>query len=100
MRGCLNTVYLPHSSQEEVQHTLFSHCDAGGVGKVNKFSHHLGAHISQGDLLGVTFLEAAGEHGSEVRAAGGQDHFVHLDKKCIWSNGNTALTVFEKWPDD
>lgn len=63
-----------------MQHTLLSHCDVGGVGKVNKSSHHLGADIGQGDLRGATLLEAAGEHGSEVRATGGQYHLVDLGK--------------------
>lgn len=71
---------LPHSSQEKVQHTLLSHCNAGGVGKIYESFHHLGADIAQCDLWGATLFEAAGEHGSEVGAAGGQNHLVHLDK--------------------
>ena len=76
----LRTVLLPHSTQEQVQHILLSHRDVGGVGEVNKFSHHLGADVSQGDLRGATLHEAAGEHGSEVGATGGQDHLMHLDE--------------------
>lgn len=83
MCHCLNTVRLPHGSQKDVQHTLLSHCDVGGVGKVNKSSHHLGADIAQGDLGCATLFEAAGEHGSEVGATGGQYHLVHLDKKNV-----------------
>lgn len=76
----LRTVLLPHSTQEQVQHILLSHRDVGGVGEVYKFSHHLGADVSQGDLRGATLHEAAGEHGSEVGATGGQDHLMHLDE--------------------
>lgn len=63
-----------------MQHTLLSHCNVGCVGKVYKSFHHLGADIAQRDLWGTTLFEAAGEHGSEVGAAGGQNHLVHLDK--------------------
>lgn len=80
MRCRLHTVGLPHGTQEQVQHVLLSHRDVGGVGKVYKFSHHLGADVSQGDLRGATLHEAAGEHGSEVGTTGGQDHLMHLEK--------------------
>lgn len=62
-----------------MQHTLLPHRYAGGVGKVNEPSHHLGANISKGDLCGMALSEVAGEHGSEVGATGGQHHLVHLD---------------------
>lgn len=81
---------LPHGAEEQVQHVLLSHRDVGGVGKVYKFSHHLGADVSQGDLRGATLHKAAGEHGSEVGAAGGQDHLMHLDKI-------TNLILFKIW---
>lgn len=72
---------LPHSGQEKVQHALLSHRNAGRVGKIYESFHHLGADITQRDLWGATLFEAAGEHGSEVGAAGGQNHLVHLDTK-------------------
>lgn len=74
-------IFLPHSSQEKVQHTFLSHCDVRGIGEVYKFSHHLGADITQGDLWGLALFEAAGEHRSEVGATGGQNHLVYLDKR-------------------
>lgn len=61
-----------------MQHTVFSHCDVGGVGKVNKPSHHLRADVAQGHLRGVALFEAAGEHGSEVWATRRQHQPVHL----------------------
>lgn len=64
-----------------MQYTLFSHCYVRGVGKVNKSPDHLRADITQGDLRSVTLLEAAGKHGSEVGATGGQHNFVNLKKK-------------------
>lgn len=79
---------LPHSSQEEVQHALLPHRDVGGVGKVYEPPQHLGADVAQRDLGGRTLPEAAGEHGSEVRAAGGQDHLVHL-----WRQAEDVLSV-------
>ena len=63
-----------------MQHTLLSHCDVCGVGKVDKSPHHLRADVTQGDLGVAALFEAAGEHGSEVRATGGQHHLVHLDE--------------------
>lgn len=69
----------PHGSQQKVQHALLSHGDAGRVGEVDQSSHHLGAHVAQGDLGGAALFEAPREHGSEVRTARGQDHFVHLN---------------------
>lgn len=74
-------VHLPHGCQKNMQHTLLSHGDAGGVGKVNESSYHLRADITQGDLWGVTLFEAAGEHGPEIGATGGQYHLVHLEMK-------------------
>lgn len=71
---------LPHCSQKNMQDTLLSHGDVGSVGKVNEPSHHLGADVTQGDLRGTTLFEAAGEHGSEVRATRCQYHSVHLKK--------------------
>lgn len=62
-----------------MQHALLPHRDVGRVGKVNESSQHLGTDVSQRHLRGGTLPEAAGEHGSEVGAAGGQDHLVHLD---------------------
>lgn len=41
---------LPHSSQEEVQHALLPHCNAGCVGKIYESSQHQGADVSQGHL--------------------------------------------------
>lgn len=64
-----------------MQYTLFSHCYVRGVGKVNKSPDHLRADITQGDLRSVTLLEAAGKHGSEVGATGGQHNFVNLKKQ-------------------
>lgn len=61
-----------------MQHTFLSHRDAGRVGKVDESSHHLGAHVAQGDLRSTALLEASGEHGSEEGTAGGQHHFVNL----------------------
>lgn len=74
-------VCLPHSSQEEVQDTLLPHGDAGGVGEVYQSLHHLRADVTQRHLRGAALSEAAGEHGSEVGAARGQHHFVHLDTR-------------------
>lgn len=73
-------ICLPHCSQEKVQHTLLTHCNVGGVGKVYKSSNHLRGDVTQCDLWGATLFEAAGEHGPEVGAAGCQDYLVHLDK--------------------
>lgn len=61
-----------------MQHALLTHRDVGGVGKVYESPQHLGTDVAQRDLGGRTLPEAAGEHGSEVRAAGGQHHLVHL----------------------
>lgn len=74
-----------------MQHTLFSHCDVSGVGKVNKSSDHLGADITQGDLWSVALFEAAGKHGSEVGATRGQYHFMDLmRKKACDDKGDTG----------
>ena len=78
LRGQTAAISLPHGRQEKVQHTLLAHCNVGGVGEVYESSHHLGADVVERDLGGAALLEAAGEHGSEVRAAGGQNHLVHL----------------------
>ena len=80
LHNVLLYICLPHSSQENVQHTLLPHGNVGSVGKVNEPSHHLGADIAQGDLRGATLFEAAGEHGSEVGATRCQHHPVHLKK--------------------
>lgn len=79
-----------------MQHTFLSHCDAGGVGKVNEPSHHLGANIAQGDLRGVALFEAAGEHGPEVGATRGQNQPVHLKhKRRIQKHGLRFIRVNE-----
>lgn len=77
-----------------MQHTFLSHCDVRGIGEVYKFSHNLGADITQGDLWGVALFEAAGEHCSEVGATGGQNHLVYLDKKKILKMKNTTIYFY------
>lgn len=83
-----------------MQHALLTHRDVGCVGKVYESSQHLGADVSQGHLGGGTLPEAAGEHGSEVRAAGGQNHLVHLNgdrnKGAAANIGRTE----ELWPSE
>lgn len=61
-----------------MQHALLPHRNVGGVGKVDESPQHLGADVPQGHLGGGALPEAAGEHGSEVGATGGQNHLVHL----------------------
>lgn len=64
-----------------MQDTLLPHGDAGGVGEVYQSLHHLRGDVTQRHLWGAALSEAAGEHGSEVGAARGQHHFVHLDTR-------------------
>lgn len=61
-----------------MQHALLPHRDAGGVGEVYEPLDHLWANVPQRDLGRPALPEAAGEHGSEVGAARGQHHLVHL----------------------
>lgn len=77
---------IAHRRQKDVKNTLLAHCYTGGVGKVNEAADDLRAHVSQGDLRGMAFLEVTGEHGFEVRTAGSQHQFMHLGNvdTCSW----------------
>lgn len=76
-----------------MQHALLPHRDAGGVGEVDEPLHHLRADVAQRDLGRSALPEAAGEHGSEVGAARGQNHLVHLgtDSSVQTTIGNTSF---------
>lgn len=83
-----------------MQHALLPHCNVGGVGEVYESSEHLGADVAQRDLWGGTLSETAGEHGSEVRAAGGKNHFVHLigDKRRCYCKQEEVLSFHPPCP--
>lgn len=70
---------VAHRCQEDVKNALLAHCDAGGVGEVDEAADDRRTHVPQSDLRGVAFLEVAGEHGFEVRTAGSQHQFMHLE---------------------
>ena len=78
----------PHRTQQNMQHAVLPHGDAGGVGKVDELPHHQGAGVAQCDLGCAALLEAAAEHGSEVRASGGQHQLVHLVQRNHRYNGS------------
>lgn len=85
-----------------MQHALLPHRDAGGVGKVYEPLHHLRADVAQRDLGRAALPEAAGEHGSEVGAARGQHHLVHLGTSNsvdneIWHNRKKSNPNTNHW---
>lgn len=78
--GLLDLGQLEKASswQQGLDIPLF-HSDLRGVGKVNEQFHGPFVDVSDHDFCLPTFRQLPSEHGSEVRAAGWQDHPVGVD---------------------
>lgn len=100
--GLLDLSQLEKASswQQGLDISLF-HSDLRGVGKVNEQFHGPFVDVSDHHFRLPTLCQLPSEHGSEVRAAGGQDHPVGIDLLSTYHQHHiTQLPVLPEKIDD